>query len=442
MRFWIKLGFVFAMTLAILVPLSLIDGVIDDRQENRAEAVAQISATFAGAQVFGGPVLIVPYTDSVEVDVTDANGVNRKVRRDQQFQWMFFPETLDVGGPLKPSTRRLGLHAVRVYEWSGHADARFAADIPLASDPLARRRIGQPWLSYGMADVRGLVGTPRLSVNGVPAQVLQGQGAKDGMGLHARLPVPAAGTRLALATRLDFVLGGTESLSLVPLGQQNRFALSSDWPHPRLSGKFPARQPRIGADGFAAQWEISALAADSQRQFRGGRALVGDIDAVTVSLVDPVNAYTQADRAIKYGILFVVLTFVGFFMLELLLQLRIHPIQYGLVGLALSIFFLLLVSLSEHIAFGVAYLAASTACVALIGYYLCHVLGRFWRGIGFAAMLAALYAALYGLLVSEDNALLMGSLLLFAILAGIMVATRKVDWYRAGDVAPATRPLA
>lgn len=438
MRFWIKLGFVFAMTLAILVPLSLIDGVIDDRLENRAEAVEQISATFAGAQVFGGPVLVVPYTDSVEV--VDASGT-RKVRRDRQFQWTFFPETLEVGGPLKPSSRRLGLHAVRVYEWNGHADARFSADIPLAGDALANRRIGQPWLSYGMADVRGLVGTPRLSVNGAATHVLQGQGARDGMGVHARLPVPTAGSRLALSTRLDFVLGGTESLSLVPLGQQNRFALSSTWPHPRLSGKFPARQPRIGADGFDARWEISALAADSQRQFRGGRSLADGIDAATVSLVDPVEAYTQADRAIKYGILFVLLTFVGFFMLELLLQLRIHPIQYGLVGLALSIFFLLLVSLSEHIAFGMAYTVASTACVGLIGYYLCHVLGRVWRGIGFAAMLAALYAALYGLLISEDNALLMGSLLLFAILAGIMVATRNVDWYRAGDASPATRPL-
>lgn len=436
MRFWIKLAFVFAMTLAILVPLALIDGVIDDRQRNRAEAVEQISATFAAAQVFGGPVLVVPYTESVEVDVTAADGGTRKVRRDEQRQWIYFPEVLEVGGPIKPSTRRLGLHAVRVYEWAGRAEARFAADIPATTDPLSNRRIGRPWLSYGIADVRGLVGAPRLSVNASPVAVLQGQGVRDGSGVHARLPAPMPGSRLQLTTRLDLVLGGTESLSLAPMGQQNRFALASSWPHPRLAGKFPARQPRIGADGFAAQWEISALAADAQRQYLGGRGLVSDIDAVSVSLVDPVNAYTQADRAIKYGILFVLLTFVGFFMIELLLQLRIHPIQYGLVGLALSIFFLLLVSLSEHVAFVLAYVLASTACVGLIGYYLCHVLGSVLRGGGFALTLGALYAALFGLLISEDNALLMGSLLLFAILAGIMIATRKVDWYRAGATAP------
>lgn len=441
MRFWIKLGFVFAMTLAILVPLGLIDGVIDDRQRNRAEAVAQIATTFAGGQVFGGPVLVVPYTDSVEVEVADAGGGTRKVRRDERFEWTYFPDSLVVGGSLKPSTRRLGLHAVRIYEWTGRADARFTVDIPAAKDPLANRRIGQPWLSYGIADVRGLVGTPRLSVNGTPTPVLQGQGSRDGTGVHARLPSPSAGSRLRLATRMDLVLGGTESLSLVPLGEQNRFSLSSSWPHPRLAGRFPARQPQIGADGFAAQWAIPALAADAQRQYRSGRAL-NEIDAANVSLVDPVNPYTQADRAIKYGILFVLLTFVGFFMLELLLQLRIHPIQYGLVGLALSIFFLLLISVSEHVAFGLAYVLASTACVGLIGYYLCHVLGHFWRGVGFAMTLGALYAALYGLLISEDNALLMGSLLLFAILAGIMVATRKVDWYRAGASVPAAGPLA
>lgn len=152
------------------------------------------------------------------------------------------------------------------------------------------------------------------------------------------------------------------------------------------------------------------------------------LDAMGVSLVDPVNPYLQADRASKYGLLFVLLTF-GFFMFELIKQLRIHPIQYGVVGLALAIFFLLLASLSEHIAFGMAYLAASAACIGLLGFHLAHVLRSRARGMGFAAMLAALYAALYGMLVSEDNALVLGSGLLFVLLTVVMVVTRKVDWY-------------
>lgn len=154
------------------------------------------------------------------------------------------------------------------------------------------------------------------------------------------------------------------------------------------------------------------------------------IDAVGLSLVDPVNVYTQADRASKYGLLFVLLTFIGFFMFELIQQLPIHPIQYGLVGLALAIFFLLLVSLSEHIEFGVAYLISSGACIGLLGVYLSAILRSKQRGIGFATMLGLLYAALYGLLISEDNALVLGAGLLFVILAAIMLITRKIDWYQ------------
>jgi inner membrane protein len=167
----------------------------------------------------------------------------------------------------------------------------------------------------------------------------------------------------------------------------------------------------------------------------------GGIDVAGIALVDPVNIYSKADRATKYGLLFVALTFVGFFLFELLKRLPIHPIQYGLVGLALAIFFLLLVSLSEHIAFGMAYLIASAACIGLLGLYLSAVLRSRARGASFAAMLAVLYAALYGLLASEDNALVLGTALLFVSLATLMLATRRVDWYQvAGGSAQGTSP--
>jgi inner membrane protein len=296
--------------------------------------------------------------------------------------------------------------------------------------------------------VRGIIGTPRLRVDGIDVALEQGLGAGDGTGVHARLRSPRAGGTLAFDSRLDFVLGGTESLALVPLGERNRFALSSTWPHPHFGGSFLPRTRSIDARGFRAEWEVSSLATAARAQYAAGKAVARaadpvqgggrsgkevqaeGIDAVGVSLVDPVNVYSQADRASKYGILFVLLTFVGFFMFELIRQLPIHPIQYGLVGLALAIFFLLLVSLSEHIAFGWAYLLASIACIGLLGFYVGFVLRSRARGAGFAAMLAILYAVLYGLLASEDNALVLGSVLLFLILAAIMVVTRRVDWYQ------------
>jgi inner membrane protein len=164
---------------------------------------------------------------------------------------------------------------------------------------------------------------------------------------------------------------------------------------------------------FLAGRTVPSLAEETALPRNGADhalALASDgIDAVAIALVDPVNIYSQADRASKYGLLFVVLTFVGFFMFELIRELRIHPIQYSLVGLSLAIFFLLLVSLSEHIAFLWAYLVASAACIGLLAFYLTAVLRSTGRGLGFAAMLATLYAALYGLLVSEDNALVLGA---------------------------------
>ncbi len=453
MRLWLKILMVLGMTLAILVPLMLIRGVIHDREAYRMEAVQEIARSEAGAQGLAGPVLVVPWTETVEVEEKNSAGeVVRKVKRDgESGEWLFFPESLALDGTMRPYTRRRGLHEVRMYELSGQLAAEFRVQVPRDLDPELPRKIGRPWLSYGIADVRGLRGSPRLRVDGAPLDLLQGHGHRDQPGVHVRLAPPAAGSQLSLATRLDFTLAGAEALAVAPLAAHNRIALASPWPHPLFTGAFLPGQRSIDAGGFKAVWEISSLATNAQQQYRGGRGLASStvatirdgasdgLDAAAISLVEPVDAYAQADRASKYGILFVLLTFVGFFMFELIKQLRIHPIQYGLVGLALAIFFLLLVSLSEHVAFGWAYLVASVACIGLLGFYLSHVLRSRARGIGFAAMLATLYAALYGLLVSEDNALVLGAGLLFLILAAIMVVTRKVDWYQLSSAA-APRP--
>ncbi len=446
MRLALKIVIVFLMTIAILVPLTMIRGVIHERETYRARAVADIARSYAGAQAFAGPVLVVPYTETVEVEEADANNIVRKVWREKTRHWTFFPTTLDVRGPMAPDTRKRGLHEVRVFEWKGRAAARFDAMIPKEGDPAARR-IGRPWLSYGIADVRGLRATPKLRIDGRETALQEGLGSRDGPGLHVRLDAPHPGQTLAFDTQLDLLLGGTESLALVPLGRSNRFELDSTWRHPSFGGISPRHD--IGANGFNASWDIASVASNAQRDYVQGEFSLPDLgngignmrglDAVGVSLIDPVDVYTQADRATKYGLLFVLLTFVGFFIFELIKQLPIHPIQYGLVGLALAIFFLLLVSLSEHFDFLYAYLAASVACIGLLGFYLSAVLRSASRGLGFAAMLATLYAALYGLLVSEDNALVLGAGLLFLVLATVMVVTRKVDWYQLAGARPAVR---
>ncbi|WP_226469852.1 cell envelope integrity protein CreD [Luteimonas panaciterrae] len=439
-----KIAVVVVLTLLILIPLSMIRSTISERQTYREQAVATIARSEAGAQGVAGPVLVVPYTETVEVEETNKAGeVVRKVKRDgESGQWVFFPKSLALSGQMTPYTRRLGLHEVRMFSLAGTMAARFDVMIPRDVDPNLPRKIGRPWLAYGIADVRGLRGMPKLRVDGKEVSLERGLGASDAPGLHTRFGAPAAGAQMAFSTQLQIEVGGSEAFAFAPLGDSNKLEIDSRWPHPQFNGAFLPRTRKVDGTGFKATWEVSSLASNAQAQYlRGSRigsdqisALAtgapGTFDLMGVSLVEPVNVYSQADRATKYGLLFVMLTFVGFFMFELIKQLRIHPIQYGLVGLALAIFFLLLVSLSEHIAFGRAYLAASAACIGLIGFYLCNVLHSVARGIGFSAMLAMLYAALYGLLVSEDNALVLGAGLLFVILAAIMVITRRVDWYR------------
>ncbi|WP_447937436.1 cell envelope integrity protein CreD [Thermomonas fusca] len=446
MRLAFKAGMVVLLTLAILIPLQLIRGTIHERQVYREQAVRDIGASFGARQTIAGPVLVVPYEERVIEVTSDENGNERRSLRRRSGQWTFFPASLSVDGELKPDVRRRGLHEVRVYQWDGQALARFDAVVPAEAEGV-QRRIGQPWLSLGIADVGGLHGTPRISVDGAVVAVAQGLGHADGPGVHARLPAPAAGSRLRLSVRADLSLRGTESFAMLPLGEANDLRLRSRWGSPKFEGRSP--QHDIDARGFRARWQIAAVASNAQRRYLqspvlapepgdgGARpALAGVMpwappgDAVSVALIDPVNPYVQADRASKYGLLFVLLTFVGFFMFELIKRVRVHPIQYLLVGMAIAIFFLLLLSLSEHLDFGLSYLLAAAACVGLIGFYLSAVLRSRARGLGFAVMLGALYAALYGLLLSEDNALALGAGLLFAILAAIMVATRRVDWYQ------------
>lgn len=457
MRLLLKILMVIGLTIAILVPLLMIRGTIQDRQMYRREAVQTVARSSAGAQALSGPVLMVPYTELVEVEEKDNQGFTRKVRREHSGVWMFFPETLEAKGTMKPIVRKIGLHQVRKYEFATKLHAEFKSTVPSDADALAPRRIGQPYLSYAIADVRGVVGLQTLKINGNDIELLQGPGSGDGGGLHARLPATAAGGAIALDSQLDFTLEGTESLAIAPLAKRNIITIDSPWPHPLFNGDFLPRKRSIDDKGFHAEWEISSLATNAQAQYLGGSRVPGmapagsidaehgaetvsGLDAIGVSLVEPVNIYSQADRASKYGILFVLLTFVGFFMFELIKQLRIHPIQYGLVGLALAIFFLLLVALSEHMEFGKAYLVASGACIGLLGYYVSHVLRSWLRGVGFVAMLSTLYGALYGLLISEDNAMVLGAGLLFLILAAIMVVTRKIDWYSVGTANPPPLP--
>ncbi|WP_303638420.1 MULTISPECIES: cell envelope integrity protein CreD [Stenotrophomonas] len=428
LKMLLRFAIVGGLILLLLVPLFLIRGVITERSAYREAAYERVAESRAGTQRVVGPVRVVPWTRNERVEAVDAQGNKTVEVRATQGYWVQPPATLRVNGELLPSQRSVGLFKVPVYSWNGQIQATFAQeDYP----DRAGMVYGEAYIALGVSDARGLVGTPDLRVDGQQVKLLPGVGSASALGRGLHAPVagiePGGGTLAASRVELTLQLDGSRSLSVVPVGDDNQIALRSSWPHPSFAGAFLPNERRVDAQGFDAHWAVSSLASDAQQRLYDNEDL--DAQAVQVSLVDPVDTYTQADRASKYGVLFVVLTFVGFILFELIKSLRIHPLQYLMVGLALAIFFLLLISLSEHIAFWLAYLVSALACISLQAVYLANVLGHWKRGLGFAAMLTVLYGALYGLLVSENNALLMGSLLLFVILALAMWVTRRVDWY-------------
>jgi len=298
-------------------------------------------------------------------------------------------------------------------------------------------QFGQPFLSVGISDIRGISNDLQLRFNGMNLSFAPGSAEERfGAGVHAPLPALDSQGGQTLEFAFDLKLQGTEQLSITPVGRDSRVELTSGWPHPSFVGEYLPSSREVSTKGFKAHWQTSFFATNLEEALAD--CVQGDsCNALTarnfgVSFVDPVDQYLKTERAIKYALLFIGLTFAVFFLFEVLKRMAVHPVQYALVGMSLALFYLLLLSLSEHLSFALAYAIAATACVLLIGFYVSHVLHSVLRGTLFGLLLAALYGLLFALLSAEDFALLMGSILVFGVLSGVMVLTRKLDWYGVG----------
>jgi inner membrane protein len=433
-----------ALTIAILIALFMINSVINDRQNYRNDARKSIEQSYASSQTLVGPILIRPFTVITHTPHVDEKGIKQIVQHTRTGSAWSFPRELNVNGVLVPNERRHGLYKIPVYEFDSHLTGTVdVTDAQLLDGETAENvSYGTPYFALAVSDVRGIVGSPKMTVNNLPVQMFQGAPGSTSWQPNLQVPLHVApeGLHGRLSFMLDLALAGTEHLNIAPIANSNHIDLSSSWPSPLFAGSFLPRDRTVDDGGFKATWDISSLASATQAQMLTHRGKDdkdnAKLDLLTVDLITPIDPYKLSDRAVKYGILFVVITFGGFFIFEVMQHLSIHPVQYLLVGLGLAIFFLLLISFSEHMAFGAAYLLAGAACIGLLTFYLTFVLRSFSYGVSFGAMLALLYAGIYGLLISEDNALILGSLMLFALLALVMYVTRKVDWYK--NIAPQT----
>lgn len=443
----VALGAVIAL---LLIALNAVSGLVTERRFRQAEAEKSVADGLAGPQSVLGPVLQQRCEEIWEhVDGTGKDQKTVTARRD--LSTIAWPTTLTIASNAAIEPRYRGLFKLNSYVAKNTMTADWAALMPPAAapdHPGARVVCQAPTIAVALSDARG-IRTATIRIAGQNLAVQPGSLLKSATrGLHAVLPKDAADAAFRSEITLD--LAGTRSIAWAPVGEQTQLTLKSDWAHPSFGGRFLPTDRQISPQGLAATWQISTLATTARQSAGAGAALcdIGNaqndsydggatageaarscIETFGVSFIDPINGYVLNDRALKYGLLFVVLTFVGVGLVEITKRLRVHPVQYLLVGFALTVFFLLLLSLSEHLPFWQAYLAASAACTALLAFYGAHVLGGARAGLAFGGGLGLLYGALYALLQMEQTALVLGSLLLFAVLAGVMVATRRIDWY-------------
>lgn len=430
------LGLILLMSIAV----NYVNHIILERMQYQNQVKRDIARSSAGQQTITGPVLAIPYTEEYTdyIDEVTPKGVSVKkpVTKRVTSTHYILPERLQLSGQFDNEYKKLGIYKALMYQLGGSINGSFR--IPADNYIQAKHKGGiitlhDAYIGIGISDTRGITGKPTFSLNGKEYKFEQGSQIKSlGKGIHANLGKLMSPQAQQVRFAINLNLLGMEHFSFTPIAETNSIQLSSDWQHPHFSGSFLPLKKAIGADGFKGEWAISSLSSSNQGTLinhLGSNQKIGSLETLSVGFVEPINVYSQADRATKYGLMFIGLTFVGFFLFEVLKQLRIHPAQYTLVGLSMAMFYLLLVSFAEMIGFASAYLIASSACIVLLGYYLSFVLKSILHGLTFAGLLTALYGALYGILASEDNALIMGSLLVFGLLAATMVITRKVDWY-------------
>jgi inner membrane protein len=415
-----KAAILTGIALLLLIPLSLLEGLVNDRTAQRDFAVRSVARGWGDRQWISGPVLAIPVTSDSEPNRT----------RD----WYVLPDRLDVGVELQvqDSRRKLGVYDVPVYLAQVHAKGEF----DLARD-IARLTQGDATLHVHPEKARLLLpikdprGLRNLTSGTQEFQNFEPSSGFPILALAAPLNGPGHVPGSPEAFDLSFDVAGTQSLEFLPLARLMSVQVHGNWSDPGFTDGFLPLERRVDARGFTAKWQVLNLNRTyGDRWFQdstSAETLLGS--GFGVELVQPVDIYQRATRAVKYGGLFVALSFLTLFLVETLRRRPVHPIQYGLMGLALSVFYLLLLALAEHIGFPSAYILATAALCTLISVYLAGALQSARAGTVSGIIFAATYALLYLLVTSESYSLLAGSIGLFALLAATMLVTRKIDWY-------------
>ena len=414
----------------LLVPIGLIYSLVSERTWRRDEAAGVISSEWGEPQVVSGPLLSVPFSYTVQrTNVPSETITDRAV---------FLPELLQVDTTLATEIRKRSLFGVPVYRASLRLTGHFRApDVGAIFSGSHTVHWKDARLSMAVSDPRGIAGPVGLVWNGGGQTVTPGvaDSSLGGTGISAAVPGLELGDGKPLTFVLTLELNGTKTLQLLPLGDDTTVAMRSAWRHPGFQGAPLPTRHTIGVDGFTAEWRVPYFGRGFPSSWRNGAMSQDQLTksarhaAFGVTLVQPVDIYQQTIRAVKYAALFIVMTFVIAFLWEIIGGVMVHPIQYLFIGFALCLFYVLLLAISEHAGFDTAYVLSAGPTVALIAWYWQWVVQARRSATLMLAALVALYSYLYLLLRLEDYALLAGAVGVFAMLAGVMFLTRRVDWY-------------
>ena len=417
-----KLGLILALILLLLIPLAMINGVMEERKQRSEQVSSEVATSWAGEQVVQGPLLTLPtshgkYSNSM----------------------ILLPEKLTVTGSLKPNVRHRGIYNTTVYQGKLHVSGQFNLN-ELEQKGYSRKEVNwnQAHVTLGISDIKGIQKEPVLTWQNTTVRFNPGINPSDttafDKGMQARVPLTSSASVIPFEFDLD--LNGSKTLSFLPVGKDNNFSIKAPWASPSFTGNFLPTQHSVNDQGFNAHWTISYFARSfPQVWMRSGedynfKGMLTQ-SQFGVSLISTVDFYQQCTRAVKYGVLFLVLSFVTVFLFEMLIKAKIHPFQYILVGCSLCLFYLLLISLAEIVGFLWAYILAALPTITMIALYTQSITQHTAKPMGrlMALLLGVLYTYLYILLQLEDYSLLMGSVGLFAVLGGIMFISRQIDWY-------------
>jgi len=416
------------IVLAMLIPLAMVEGVTEERQSFFDMTLRDVANAWGNAQNLSGPFLVIP--EEHRRQVKQKNG--SLVWRTQTHNRVYLPSRLGMKAVVTHQFRKRSIYEVPVYL----AQLRFEGVFP-ALDPEnlnltgVNVRLDQARIVVGVSHTQAISSASPLRLGAVEAPFRSGTGqAWIGSGVHVALERYEGNESQSFAFELQ--LKGTRQFGFTPVGGNTEVEMTSTWPHPSFDGNYLPESYEVREDGFTARWVVHELARNLPASWRVERREVQLEDSYAwISLFQPVTEYTIVDRAIKYGLLFIALTFLGFVCFELCTALLFHPVQYGVIGMGLVLFYLALLSLSEHLDFGLSYLIATTLLTVLISWYVRMMTGSNRLAGLMALIVAVLYSTLYVLLQLEAFALLVGTAVLFAGLMVLMATTRTLT-QRAG----------